>query len=246
MNMKAILAAAVAMSAFGLSSVWAEDLLDQGLSGEASKPAVAEPKPAAKPVKPPVKQDVINPEAVKNVDNQDLENDLIQTEKKAGDKFKEIVERMGQSKERLTKEQDAGAETQEIQRRIVMDLDVLIELAKKMQQQQSQSQSQSQGQQQGQKREQSQGQQQGQGQGPHNPQGQNAAQQSQAPGGGQSAAQSNGQDIKERTREWGTLPERDRDLVSNGAQEQFLPAYREAIDKYYQALAELGKAARER
>jgi hypothetical protein len=41
--------------------------------------------------------------------------------------------------------------------------------------------------------------------------------------------------------EWGNLPAKDRDLVSNGANEQYLPSYKEMIDRYYQALAEIGK-----
>ena len=42
--------------------------------------------------------------------------------------------------------------------------------------------------------------------------------------------------------EFGDLPARDRDLVAHGANEEYLSSYRDMIDRYYQALAELGKA----
>ena len=60
------------------------------------------------------------------------------------------------------------------------------------------------------------------------------------------AFQSNSQDMNEKGREWGNLPGRDRDLIANSVKEASLPAYREMVDRYYQALAEIGKTTREK
>ena len=94
-------------------------------------------------VKAPSENDIVSPDAVKKVDDADLVKDLTGENKGQASadpavKFKEAIERMGTSEERL-KGKDTGEVTQETQRRIVMDLDVLIEIAKKQQQQSSSS-----------------------------------------------------------------------------------------------------------
>jgi hypothetical protein len=251
MKMRAgwLVAAVAAVVAAGAGSLTArgEDALDLGLGPKAG-PEVRKVE-GADEVKPkgevkkeeavaPVGGELISPEAAKTVDDEDLVKKLT-GEAKPGDKFKEVIGRMEESATRL-KEKDTGSVTQETQRRIVMDLDVLIEMAKKMQQQSSSSQQP--GQQKGQQKQQSEGNQQG----PHAEGGSKAAEQSTLPGGGASAASSNGSDIREKSTEWGGLPARDRDLVSHGANEQYLPAYQDQIRKYYESLAEIGKAAKEK
>ncbi len=83
---------------------------------------------------------------------------------------------------------------------------------------------------------------QGQKQGPSKP-GSTAAKDSQLSTGPIETAQSNGESLRQKgPSEWGNLPPKDRDLISNGVNEQYLPAYKEMIDRYYQALAEMGKS----
>ena len=40
------------------------------------------------------------------------------------------------------------------------------------------------------------------------------------------------------------LPARDREQVAHGANEQYLSAYKDQIERYYQALAEMAKSGR--
>ena len=221
-----------------------QSVLDQQLGDKqdnASKPAdtakpdaPAEKKPAPKSATP----DMVSPRAAKSVDDMDLVNKLTGNDPNGGsdgDKMKQMIDRMGQSQSRLS-DRDPGAVTQETQKRIITDLDVMIEMARKQQSQGKQSQGSKS--QQGQKRQMSSGQQQGPSQ-----QGGNQAATSSGPRrGSPEAPQSNGEDLHQKTpQEWGNLPARDRDLISNGASEQYLPSYKEMIDRYYQALAEIGK-----
>ena len=262
----ALLAAAVVVSAGAWSmTARGDDALDLGLGPkEGAKPAEVKPlegttadkapktdvkteeKAGAKKEEPaaPGGEQLVSPDAAKKVDDQDLLKKLTGEDKTAegppdpNEKFQKVIGRMDES-EKLLKAKETGDVTQETQRRIVMDLDVLIEIAKKMQQQSSSSSS---SQKPGQQRQESKANQPGkQSQG-----GTTAAQQSVLPSGTAGAAQSNGTDIHEKSKEWGGLPDRDRDLISHGANEQYLPAYKEQIEKYYEALAEIGKAAKER
>ncbi len=241
-----ILAAATFALLAPASPAQAQNILDQQLGqqqGETPKPADA-PKPDAplaekKPDQPPVAPDMVSPSAAKAVDDMDLVNKLTGTDangKSDDDKMKQMIDRMGQSQTRLT-DRDPGAVTQETQKRIITDLDVMIELARKQQSQgKSSQQSKSQP---GQQRQKSQGQQQGPGQ----PGGNQAATNTSERRGTPEAAQSNGEDLHQKTpQEWGNLPARDRDLISTGASEQYLPSYKEMIDRYYQALAEISKS----
>jgi hypothetical protein len=250
-----ILAAATALSARGQS------LLDQQLGPAPATPAADKPADTPKPAPaatPPPKADspapstaapgprvggtdIISPDAVKKVDDQDLIHKLTQTGDAAQqdgvkEQLAEMLSRMSQSEKRLT-DKDPGPVTQETQRRIVADLDTLIELARQ-QQQSSSSQSNSKDQQKGQERSYSQGQNPGQNQ----QGGSTAATESTLPRGA-SATPDGNPDIRSRgAAEFGDLPARDRDLVAHGANEEYLSSYRDMIDRYYQALAELGKA----
>jgi hypothetical protein len=144
--------------------------------------------------------------------------------------------RMARSRQRLGDIHDPGQTTQEIQRRIALDLEKLADQAR---QQQSQSQPQP-GQGQGQKP------QPGQGEQPAN-QGQPG--QSSMKGGNTPAGQSTmrggpggdggpPRDIVETARNWGALTPRQRQAVLDSASDQVLEKYRRLTDEYYRAMAE--------
>ncbi len=242
-----VLAAGSASTGFGQSVL--DDALNDKTAGAVKEKQADAPPPTAEP-KPtrPKMADLVSPDAAKQLDDQDLLNKLTGEGKagsgEAGDakqKMDEIMERMGQSQDRLKNEKDPGVLTQEVQSRIVIDLDSMIELLKK-QQQNSSSKGQSDPKQGEQKQETSTEKTNGQQQ----QQGTDAAQHSQLPSGGSSTPGSNGQDIHEGRLNWGDLPLKDRDLVANGAKEKYLPEYQEMIKRYYEALAELGKSTKER
>lgn len=214
-----------------------------GTAKPETAPPRATPAPADRPVdaaRPttPGTGDIISPDAVRRVDDADLINKLTQPEEgakaenQAAEQMKQMIERMGQSQTRLT-QIDPGDVTQETQRRIIADLDFFIELARKQQQQ---GQGQGQPQQQDQERQYSSGNQQG-----PNQRGSTPAQESSLPRGGQATPQT-GEDIRAHgPEEWGKLRPKERDLISHGANEEYLSPYRDMIQRYYQALAELGK-----
>jgi hypothetical protein len=205
-----------------------------------SKPAPA--KPADNKATAPV--DILDPDAVNALDTDDLVKKLTGgTPKAEGPEamMKEILSRMDDSAKRLH-DRDPGSLTQETQKRITMNLDQLIELVRQQQQQQSSSQSQSKSDSEAQKRQRMQGNQEG----PHNQGGNNAAKQSTLPNGASATPESNGTDIHQRSREWGNLPERERDLIVHGSKEELLPSYKDLIQRYYQSLAEINKTTRDR
>ena len=259
-----IVAAALTLAVGGITRLApAEDILDQALGGggdSGAKPAKADgPKadpapPAAAPdqtkkadeaPKPthPSLPELVSPDAAKTVDDQDLLNKLTGKSNDSGgqgggpvQKLHEVMDRMGQAQTRLEQQKDPGLVTQETQRRIVTDLNVVIEYLKK-QQQQGGGQGQGQGQQPAQQRTMSQGQQQGQGMG-----GSRSATDSNLRPGEASTPGNNGQDIHQVDKMWGGLPPGDRQAVAHGASEHFLPEYQDMIKKYYEALAEIGKS----
>jgi hypothetical protein len=213
-----------------------QSVLDQQLGNkDASPPAPSPPPPAAGPAP-------INPSAAKAVDDDDLVKQLINpsngpkdTAPNPDQQLQEMLQRMADSQKRLI-DKDPGAVTQESQRRIITDLDGVIDILRK-QQQNPQSQSKPSDQPAQQKQE-SKGNHSGNGGKPGN----TAAQQDQLSRGDVDAPVSNGQDLRNKgPSEWGNLPPKDRDLISNGVNEQYLPAYKDMIDRYYQALAEVGK-----
>ena len=225
-----------------------QGLLDQQLG---DKPAAgkqgdaAKPDPAKADGPPPAHtagndNDISRPDAVKKIDDQELIKQLTQppgekpNPQQAGERMKTMLDRMDQSKTRLANK-DPGELTQETQRRIVTDLDVLIEIAR---QQQSGSGS-------GQGNQQTQPGQQRQSTGPEGPkngEGGTVAANTESLPRGASADAATGDMRNHDPANWGNLPPRDRDQVSHGANEEYLPTYREMIDRYYQALAEMGKS----
>ena len=255
-------AAAVSAALLGLAGpTLAQGLLDQQLGGD--KPAAAgageadkgpagaakeadkaatdkKDAPQAKPVANPGGPDIVSPDAVKKVDEEDLIRQLTKPgddKKMDADKvtqvFNEMLDRMGQSEHRLT-DKDPGEVTQEMQRRIVADLDVMIEFARQQRQQSKPGPPQPP--QPGEARQPSSGNQQG----PNNEGGNTAAANSQLPGGGFANGEK-GDMRNTGAANWGDLPPRDRAQVSHGANEEPLPKYKEEIERYYQALAEQGK-----
>jgi hypothetical protein len=235
----AVLASVAMMNFFSGAAAQAEGILDQQLGPAAS----ASPKPADQNAsKAAVTPAPVSPSAAKTVDDNDLIKQLTTPGAQAKDtganptqELKDVLDRMVDSQTRLT-DKDPGAVTQESQRRIVTDLDTVIEYVRK-QQQQSQSNPKSNSRP-ADKRQQSQGQKQGNQQQPGN----HAAQDSRLTTGNVEAPQSNGESLRQKgPAEWGNLPPKDRDLISNGVNEQYLPAYKDMIDRYYQALAEVGK-----
>jgi hypothetical protein len=152
--------------------------------------------------------------------------------------FEQAVEEMDRVSRRLGRSLDPGVETQRMQESILRKLDQVIEAAK---QQQSSSGG---GGGSGQPREQDSG-------------GDELAQQNQA-GGEQGQSQAGGQqassgaagsgspqdpesqdtEIQQLRKEWGVLPPRLRDELSDGLRERFSPLYRRMTEAYYQALAE--------
>ncbi|MCL2645510.1 MAG: hypothetical protein FWD61_00725 [Phycisphaerales bacterium] len=228
------------------ASLRSEDLLDHVLNDKPPPAPTSTTKPAEPPPPTPIRPnmpDLISPDAAKQLDDQDLLNKLTgqsNTGAESGGgggtaaKMNQIMERMGQSQERLSKEKDTGLTTQEVQSRIMVDIDGIIELLKK---QQSQSQSQGKGQpKEGDQRQQSQQ------QGLQQTQDNQAATESRLPGGGISNPGGPDAEMREGRLTWGELPAKDRDLVANGAKEKFLPEYEDMIKHYYEALAELGKS----
>jgi hypothetical protein len=226
---------------FGTSTIVraADGLLDQALGTSATQPAPT-PAPnapgAASPVATPAPFD---PDAAKRVDDNELTRKLTDQAGPAPDSpMSQVLDRMGQSAQRLTTG-DAGPDTQETQKRIVLNLDQLIDIARQQQQSGGGKPDPNGKKGQGQSRQQSNGK--GDGNGPHQDGGNSAAQASELPGGSADTPESSGKEIRETGTEWGNLPARDRDLIIHGSKEQSLPAYKDMVQRYYQALADLAK-----
>ncbi|HVT81657.1 MAG TPA: hypothetical protein VHM90_13505 [Phycisphaerae bacterium] len=243
----AMLLTAAALSA---APALGQGLLDNALDG---KPAPAAAKPEAKPDTPAATADVKpkpagdtpggaaidDPNAVKKVDEDELLAQLMKPGAKPDQqaieqRLKNMVDRMGESATRLT-QKDPGEVTQEVQRRIVADLDLMIELARQQQQGGGSSQKPDDQQQSGQKRTASQQQ-----RGQHSEGGSTAAMDESLPRGSHEDAVM-GEMRNHDPANWGGLPPRDRDQISHGANEEYLSSYKDMIDRYYQALAEIGK-----
>ena len=182
--------------------------------------------------------------AADDADQTDLENSLLggdagKSQDKVDQGFQLVGTRMARSRQRLALNSDPGPVTQEIQKRILTDLNQLIDLAHKnaqQQQQQSASKSKNQG-------EPKPGQQQA------NNQGQNKAnQQAKVNNPGQvnnnsTAAGEKAHDLKdiaEDAREWGGVTDRVRQAVIDSRDESVVEQYRKLIEDYYGALSNQG------
>ncbi len=178
------------------------------------------------------KEDVENQELEKGLLSDDLSSDAVEN------KVKLTEDRMARSRQRLALNDDPGKITQEIQKRIVTDLDKMIELA---QQQQSQSKprpgSGKPGDQIGPPKP-APGQQPAQANASksHQEQGNSPAQQSTNAQGSDPNLDLS-KDIKEKMAEWGGITARDRQAVQEGAGEKVLDKYRTLVKDYYQSLS---------
>ena len=199
------------------------------------------------------------------IDEQELQQDLIgpgakpkpagaepAAAKKPGDKKADedggdrelalVGGRMGRSRQRLSMNDDPGAVTQEIQKRILDNLDDLIEQARKKQaQQQNSPPKPGEGQQQ-----QAQAQpgqpQPGQPQpGPKGEGGQTPAQTASA-GGNAAQKAAEGTTGKQDGRMWGQVAPRERQAVMEGQGEKVLDKYKSLVDDYYKAMSTRAKA----
>ncbi len=145
--------------------------------------------------------------------------------------LQDVLKGMSTSAQRL-KAADAGAKTQEVQKRIIARLDQLIKIAEK-----------SQGQSGGQQKKKSQEQQSmsmqqstGSNTSPMTPSA--SATHSFIPGGGVM----NPGELKQFTsnkRQWGNLPPRERNMILNALRHQSLPQYKALVRQYYESLAKL-------
>lgn len=254
MTNKIILGMAIVAAMAGSGAAFGQGLLDQQLgptapAAEPKKDAAPDAKApektpvvdAAKPeVKKPAANDIVSSDAAKKVDDDELLKQLLDPNAKpdpseVAKRLRTMVERMKQTEKLLTADKNPGDITQETQRRIVADLDVMIELARQQQQQQSSSSSQKP--QPGQERQPTppQGGKSGEG-------GNVAATTDPLSRGGYSDPAAGGDMRSKDPSNWGNLPPRDRDQVSHGANEQYLTSYRDQIDRYYQALAEMARS----
>lgn len=176
------------------------------------------------------------------VERQELVDDLLQgapDPEKIMKGTADVGQRMARSRQRLALNTDPGKVTQLIQDRIILDLDGLIEQARKQECQPGQGEPQmaQQGpQKQGGRPTGVQAQNQGEnGQSQPNA-GANPAAQSTPPG----AAATNtdlATAINESSREWGKLSPRTRDAVLEGAGEQVLEKYRKLVEDYYRGVS---------
>jgi hypothetical protein len=188
----------------------------------------------------PDNRDQLPEEAKKGaVEDQELDNQLLNqklTEDQTENTIKLTGDRMARSRQRLALNNDPGEITQEIQKRIVIDLDGLIEQARNQQAQMRPGQRPQRG---------NQGQQPQPGQGNRGQQqiangqrrenGQNPAQESVLAPGGQPQVDIS-QQIKQEMREWASLHPRDRQAIVEGEQEKVNPKYQKLVDDYYKTL----------
>jgi len=167
----------------------------------------------------------------------------------AADAFEQAVREMDDVSQRLGRRRDAGTDTQRMQQAIIDKLDQVIAAARRQQQQSSSSSSSGgQGQQQqsqrqqdkgaGQVAQQPSGAQRGQAGQPGAQSQSGQAHSGEASPGSAQEGETSGEPMRELRREWGSLPPRLRDEISEGLNERFSPVYRELTESYYRELAE--------
>ena len=192
----------------------------------------------------PDNKDQLPEEASKaDVEDQELENQLLN--QKGGDDpsvggIKLTGDRMARSRQRLALNNDPGKVTQEIQKRILKDLDDLIEQARAQQAQARPTPGQAKGTQPGQQPQpgqQNKGQQQVARTKTHQETGTTPAQDSTMTQGSNPQADL-GPDIKEIRKAWAELNKRDRQAVLEGASEKPNPKYQKMIEDYFKSLSD--------
>ena len=180
-----------------------------------------------------------------DADQTDLENSLLggdagKSQDKVDQGFQLVGTRMARSRQRLALNSDPGKITQEVQKRILSDLDQLIDMAHKNgQQQQQQQQASSSGQNQGQPK-------------PSDQQANNAGQnkpgqqvvKNNNPGAVNNNAAAAGEkahdlkDLTEKASEWGNVTARMRQAVIDSRGEDIVQQYQKLIEDYYGALSD--------
>jgi len=189
----------------------------------------------------PDPKDKLPEEASKEqIENQEIDQDLLTGDAKAKQETKQlnrVGDRMARSRQRLALDNDPGKVTQEIQKRIVVDVDDMI---KQAHQQMANNQSKP-------------GQQKGQQPKPGEQPGQQQANGKPQPNSGQQSAQNSAfsqankpnpdvsQKINETTREWGAISPRLRDAVIEGATENVPVKYKKLVEDYYRGVSTGGK-----
>jgi hypothetical protein len=176
---------------------------------------------------------------VEQVENQELENQLLNDkdmDEKTEKQVNLVGDRMARSRQRLALNNDAGKTTQIIQDRILTDIDILIDQARKQQAQTRNSRQQQQQQQQQQQNQpnDAQAQNQAQQQQQANRQNQPAQQSTMRPGSDGKTELNN---IRESMQEWGGVTPRERAAVIEGGGETIIEPYKKLIDDYYKSLA---------
>jgi hypothetical protein len=210
------------------------NLLDQLLKAASHNKVMlgAEPDPKDKLPEEASSQDI---------DNSELQQDLLKGDgKPAADPSTGVIDHVGQrmarSRQRLALDHDPGTTTQEIQKRIVLDLDSLIDQAREQE-----AESKPQPGQQGQPSQAQPADAQANAQ-PQNSQSGQTAQAGHTPAGqstpGHDVPVSNAPiaDITQSLKEWGGISERKRNAISEASSEKPIQKFKDFIQEYYQAL----------
>jgi len=201
--------------------------------------ATTQGKEGLKPEPDP--KDKLPEEASKEqIENQETDQDLLTGDAKAEKETKQlnrVGDRMARSRQRLALDNDPGKVTQEIQKRIIIDIDDMI---KQAQQQMANNQQNKPGQkgQQPKPGEQP-GQQNANGQ-PQQNNAQQAAQNSAVSQAGKPNVDASN-NVEQRNREWGAISPRLRDAVIEGATENVPVKYKKLVEDYYRGVSTGGK-----
>jgi len=164
----------------------------------------------------------------------ELSRRLIEGRAGAEDVMARIIRLMGDIERNLSARLDAGAQTQSLQAEVVASLDQAIDQAR---QQMGRSNSGSSAAQRGGKRRWQQGGSRSTAGQPGSPDGDAADQTRRAEAPSTATGVKSGE-FHEARRAWGHLPDRDREELIQGFQEDVVERYRDLIEQYYRALAE--------
>jgi hypothetical protein len=184
-----------------------------------------------------------------DIDNQELDKGLLDDKADVDKEAKQaqlVGDRMARSRQRLALNSDPGKVTQIIQKRIVQDLDNLIDQAREQQAQTRNSNQQKKPGQKMSKPGENMAQANNQGKKPGNQSQQNMssnpAARDSAPGvGTQKPATDLNKNINETMTEWGGVSPRVRDAVIDGADDLPLEEYRQLIEDYWKSLSTKAK-----
>jgi len=211
-----------------------DSLLQKGSNGQLKLGPEPDPKDRLPDEAKP--EDLANQETDQSLLTDKDEQATKQVDKETG----QVGDRMARSRQRLALDNDPGKVTQLIQDKILGDLDVLIEQARKQECQPGTGKQKPQ-MAQGQKpreigNQQAQAQNQGSKPGQRSAAGRSPAQNSNAAGPPLTSTDVS-QDIRSTMKEWGGLTPRQRDAIIEGAGDTIIEKYKPLIDDYYRSLA---------